>query len=323
MQQDAPFVAEGLVRRAIEQAAGPVSRLRHIRTKSRRSVYEAELVARREVILKLDDGSDGEDFRLALEAWALGQAADIGMPVPGILGSDFTKALMPFRYVLLEKAAGLPLSDPAMPPSALATALRAAGRWLARLHLIPVDGYGTLDERRFLDTGAVSGSFARWAVPSTLRAEAALNYLYAGGVLDVEEAAASMHLIEAEAANTEPPSRLLHGGLSPERIYAHPQSGALLGVIGFGGRMGGDPLWDLAQVWLHSSGYPGLEDAAAGFLAGYKAESGEPLPHSRFAAACLMRLLILIRSLHEQGAVSEIPPSRMRLDLLLEDAGLL
>src|SRR5687768_15969608 len=89
-------------------------------------------------------------------------------------------------------------------------ALRSSGRMLARLHAIPIVGYGILNEQYFLASDEVMGRFARWAVPSTLRSEAALNELYAAGVLDVEEAAGAMHLIETEAALDEPASRLLH-----------------------------------------------------------------------------------------------------------------
>lgn len=320
-----PFLDERLVRHAIERSLGAaLARLRHVQTKSRRSVYEAGFDDGRAIILKADDGSEGENFRLGLEGWAMEQAHAIGMPVPALLGQDLTMSALPFRYLLMTKAGGIQADSAALPPELRRSALRASGRWLARLHRIEVDGYGSLDEQRFLDSGTVGGSFARWAVPSTLRAEAALNLLYSDGMLDVEEAAGAMYLIEKQAALDEPPARLLHADFSARHTLVDPATGAITAIIDFGDRMGGDPIWDLSAAWLRNANQrEPVEGVTEALIEGYEAETGIETPSRTFAAYSLIHLLILARSLYEQRRLTEILPQRMRLDLLLEDAGLL
>ena len=146
----------------------------------------------------------------------------VGVPAPPSSARTSRCQRCPFRYLVMEKARGVPLDLAGLAPDGQRAALRESGRLLARLHRIKVTGYGALSEQHFRETGAVMGRFAQWAVPSTLRAEAALNELYGAGALDVEEASGAMHLIEDEAATDVLEPSLLHDDFSARHTFVDP-----------------------------------------------------------------------------------------------------
>jgi aminoglycoside phosphotransferase (APT) family kinase protein len=329
MNQPPPF-GDALIAEAIEHALGEKpERVTHLQTKAIRGVFAASLPGGRDVILKLEAEAPADEWRLGLEAWAMQQAADIGVPVPAVLATDLGMSRLPFRYVVMEKAAGLALNEAGLGPEDLRAALRNAGRLLARLHRVRLAGFGSLDEQRYLDSGEVMGRFARWAVPSTLRAEAALNELSGAGVIDFEEAAGAMHIVETAAATVDDapsrlqqPARLLHGDFSARHVFVEPASGAITALIDFGDRMAGPPVWDLAGAWLWHIGLRGLPpNATAQIVQGWEAESGTRITKEEFSAACLMRLIVLARAYHDAGRVSAFEELRFHLRTLLEDAG--
>lgn len=320
----APAFDDALIAEAIERSLHQrPARVSHIQTKSIRGVYEATLPDGREAILKLEAAAPADEWRLGLEAWAMAQARGVDAPVPAVLASDLSMAVLPFRYVVMEKVRGTAIYEEELTSEQQRSALRAAGRLLARLHRVRLTGFGTLDEARFLESGEAMGRFAHWAVSSTLRAEAALNELSAAGVIDFEEAAGAMHFVETAATEVDDaPSRLLHGDFTARHVFADTASGAITGVIDFGDRMGGPPVWDLAGAWLSHIRLPGLiEDATDHVVLGWETESGTRIPKPAFTAACLMRLVILARSYHDTGRLAEFEDTRRHLRDLLEQAG--
>lgn len=319
-----PGFDDALIAAALERSLHLTpSRVAHIQTKSIRGAYEASLPDSRDVILKLEAAAPADEWRLGLEVWAMEQARGVDVPVPAVLAQDFSLSALPFRYVVMEKVRGTAIDEARLTDEQQRTVLRAAGRLLARLHRVRVTGFGTLDEARFLEAGEAMGRFARWAVPSTLRAEAALNELYGAGVIDFEEAAGAMHFVETAASEVDAaPSRLLHGDFTARHVFIEPGGGAITGVIDFGDRMGGAPVWDLAGAWLSHIRLPGLiEDATDHVVLGWEAESGTRIPKPAFTAACLMRAVILARSYHDAGRVAEFEGVRWHLRGLLEEAG--
>jgi Ser/Thr protein kinase RdoA (MazF antagonist) len=201
------------------------------------------------------------------------------------------------------------------------TALRASGRLLARLHRVRLTGFSSLDEQRYAESGEAMGRFARGAVPSPLRAEAALNELYGAGVIDADEAAGAMHIVETAAETVdEAPSRLLHGDFTARHVFV--QAGAITAVVDFGDRMGGPPVWDLAGAWLSHMRLRGLVPNSTGHIVqGWEAESGTRLAKDGFLAACLMRCVILARTYHDAARVAAFEEVHFHLRTLLEEAG--
>jgi aminoglycoside phosphotransferase (APT) family kinase protein len=307
---------------ALERALGAApSRLAHIQTKDIRSVYVATLGDSREVVLKAEDDAPPEEQRLGLEAWAIEQARGLGIPATAVLGLDLSLAAVPFRYLVMEKADGIPLHEAGFSRERLREALEASGGLLARLHSVRVNGYGSLSEQEYASSGAVAGRFARWAVPGPMRAEAALNELYAAGALDVEEASGAMHLVEDEAATDVTDGCLLHGDYSARHTWVGP-TGEVTAIIDFGDRLAGPPLWDLAGAWLSNGDLESLPpDATGAVIEGYETASGSLVPRPRLRTYCLMRLLVPARALHERGRTPEYQALRRRLDALLEEAG--
>lgn len=323
MQHHSAAISADLIHALVQHALGKTPeavRLRQVNLQ--RSIFDVALTGGARVLVETESPEPREGWRLALEAWAIQQASRAGLPVPELLALDWSCATFPVRYLVLARATGVPFLDAQLPDTTRINVLYGAGRLLARLHQVPVRGYGLLNDAHFQETGEVMARFARWAVPSTLRAEAALNELYGAGVIDVEEAAAAMHLVEAEAALDEPPSRLLHDGFIARDLLVEPDSGAITALTGFENRMGGPTSWELAGAWLWHDNLPGLpEQASAYLLEGYETEAGTEVHRGRLRANCLIRLIILMRSLHDEGRDSELPPLRLRLDRLLEDAG--
>jgi aminoglycoside phosphotransferase (APT) family kinase protein len=318
-----PHLDEAQVARAIDHALGATpTGVTHIQTKDIRSVYAATLADGREVVLKAENDAPPEEQRLGLEAWAIEQVRGLGIPAPAVLGLDLALTTVPFRYLVIEKAAGVPLHEAGLDPDRLHAALEASGRLLARLHSVRVSGYGSLSELEYAAGGAVAGRFARWAVPGPMRAEAALNELYAAGALDVEEASGAMHLVEDEAATDVTDGCLLHGDYSARHTFVDPATAEITAVIDFGDRLAGPPLWDLAGAWLWNGDLDSLPpDATEAVIEGYETESGTSVPRPRLRTYCLMRLLVPARSYYEHGLIAEFQKLRQRLDVLLEEAG--
>src|SRR5207248_1865886 len=83
-----------VVRRAIGAEIGELSLTRQTRC---RETFRT-LVAGREVFIKTEVPIEAIDRRLCMEAWALAQARDAGLPTPEVLHLDCSELEVPFRY---------------------------------------------------------------------------------------------------------------------------------------------------------------------------------------------------------------------------------
>ncbi len=96
----------------------------------------------REVFFRSDDGKIADDYMDAEEA-AMDLAREHGIPVPTVFATDTSKKLFPVRYQLMEKVSGERMSnfyqDGTLDKGSVS---RELGRHLARLHSIPLDGFG-------------------------------------------------------------------------------------------------------------------------------------------------------------------------------------
>lgn len=169
--------------------------------------------------------------------------------------------------------------------------LVAAGRELARINSIPVDGFGWVkrDRGEVTRLEAEHPTYRAFVLAHLEENLALLGKHGLGG----KEVAAIREIIERYGPWLDAgQARLAHGDFDVTHIYQ--QGGRYTGVIDFGEIRGGDPWYDLGHFRLHD-GETLLALMLPHLLAGY----GEvaPLPPDHARRISLSSLLIAIRAL--------------------------
>ncbi|MCG5215482.1 aminoglycoside phosphotransferase family protein [Streptosporangium sp. KLBMP 9127] len=179
--------------------------------------------------------------RFASAAWAAGEMAAIGMPVPTVIWYD--------EDLCIEtRCPGSPLWCAGVSPDGLAAAVEA-GKLLRRVHTITVRGFGRLDR-----TGTGPHPSARaWLVALPPDPVADLSRLLAR---------ARQALAAGAVLLPDGPSRLLHGDLTARHVIV--DGGEVTGLVDLESVRGGDPLAEIAGWSLQEP--PPLTDA---LLSGY------------------------------------------------------
>ena len=205
------------------------------------------------VVLKCGAASD-----MRAEAWACDRVRKVGVAAPEVLALDTSAAHLDLPYLLTRRLLGEP-SEPDGP------ALVEAGRQLARVHGLPVDGYGFLRENA-PDAPVDVGPRRAWAEVVTGALDGLPDLVAAGvlpaGTADRLRAVVHEHPSLARAG----PAVLLHGDLHPRHVFC--ADGRLTGIIDWGDVAAGDPLFDLGRF---SVAGPVALDA---LLRGYTADRG-------------------------------------------------
>lgn len=241
-------------------------------TKPPRYVYEASMPGAPAVIIKIEHDTGGDDA-IVLEAWAMEQARAHGVPAPRVITLDVSGKIIPGRYAIFSRVPGRPMAEPAVhyPLGDLHDSerrlLAEAGHALRPLHNIVVAGYGRLDDDLYLRTGEVRGVARRWRDATLQPALAALPSLAAAGAITAAEARDLRRLLdEREELFDDPPSpRLLHGDFDSTHMFVDGDPPHVSGIIDFGDREAGDPLWDLATfaLWEDDARLAALVDGYA------------------------------------------------------------
>jgi aminoglycoside phosphotransferase (APT) family kinase protein len=232
-------------------------------------VYEAELPSGSAIFKAIDaDGRDPDG--IGLEAWMCETVRALGVPAPQVLAVDTSRGALPTSYFIMEKAAGQPLSS--LPAAQQDRFFHQIGAHLRRMHSLPIDGFGWLDEQRYRQHGAVRGSAATWRDAVLKDVAASLVYFRHTGALESQ----FIHSIERIIELAEPllhaitVGQLMHGDVGELHVWVDSQRGAITSFVDFGERSAGDPIWDMLQFdW---AGVPLL-------LEGYEAD---PLMRQRF-----------------------------------------
>jgi aminoglycoside phosphotransferase (APT) family kinase protein len=198
-----------------------------------------------EVIVKC-----GTRDAFAIEAWALHQAAELGIPAPEVVSLDTTSAV---PHLAITKIHGVSLVDSRLTQPAAQAGAREAGELLRRLHDTSMPGFGWIDRQTFMHHRRVVGKSATW--PDEIRAELdpALDLLTAQGALPsagAEEVRARLRAA-TPLITAVTDGRLLHGDLGRMHIFVHPEDGRVAGLVDWGDLQVGDPLWDLAITECH------------------------------------------------------------------------
>jgi len=175
-----------------------------------------------------------------------------GVPVPRVLRFDTEPPELDRSAALTAAIPGRPI-DRHTPVTAARQVARQAGRDLAAINAVPVEGFGWVDH--------VDGDDLHLVAEHRTRAAWAAEYLRAtetvitAGILDGTLSGALRASIRTWADQPDHGwSRLAHGDFDSTHIYADPQTHAYTGIIDFGEIRGGDPLYDLGHVWMHAAG---------------------------------------------------------------------
>jgi aminoglycoside phosphotransferase (APT) family kinase protein len=255
---------------------------------------------------------------LALEKWALDQAAELGLAVPQPVALDCSESLFPFRWLLLPALPGVCLTDSSVAPDTQAAFIHQAGEILYRLHQIRIVGFGSLQDDYYLRTGRVRGEADDWRSFMVRSGCDHAEQLTRFGVLSASEKERVMSFIEACVPDLEN-GHLLHGDVQPKHIFVDPSTGKLTGILDFGDRQSGDPEWELSWVLLQESWRPPVEDGfISSLLEGYRGAGGS-LNMDTLNCYLAIRLLWMIRRRVEldRRPVSDITPLKDRLLSLL------
>lgn len=233
--------------------------------------------------------AESAEASLAPEAFAHERLRACGVSVPEIMhlepfNQDLGRSLMMTSEIpgwsLAEQHPGINIED----------VLRSAGRDLARLHQVPVAGFGFVHRDLPIERGLVGAT-------STLQAfafddlEAHLSVL--ASVLTSGERHQVRRVVEryGELLQTDD-AMLAHGDLDATHIYH--QDGLYTGIIDFGEIRGADHFYDLGHLALHDGEtvpYPLLPAVLEGYA------EVVPLPPDSAERIQFWCLLIGIRAL--------------------------
>lgn len=170
-------------------------------------------------------------------AYRLLREADI--PAPEVVALDLSKSIIPYNYIILSKIDGTPLIDDwaSFSQEQRAATGRAAGRYLAMMHNIMLDGFGNLSGLegdplpRWYDH--VDGFFERYAA-ALLNARVIDPAIYARMRRCVDHV---RPLVDMSAHG-----RLIHSDYQFENVLHC--DGVITGIIDFEWAISGDPTWD-------------------------------------------------------------------------------
>ena len=225
---------------------------------------------------------------LAPEAMVHARLRARGVRVPAVVAFAPFDPTVGRSAMVTTEGPGRPISDGLAGP-ALGAVLVAAGRDLALVHALPVDGFGWIE---------------RPGPSDRLRAEHPTERAFAldgfddhlarliGRLLAEPEARGIARVVADRAARLDGgEARLAHGDLDATHVFH--VDGRYAGIIDFGEIRGADPLYDLGHVALHD-GERLPEPLLPHLLAGYR--EAADLPPDAEGRIDLWALLIGVRA---------------------------
>lgn len=168
---------------------------------------------------------------------------ETSVPVPPILGHDFSRTRIDRDYLVMRMLPGVPLNQAVLSNEAQHRALREWGGYIAQAHAIqdPDSRYGYLGEHRCMEPQPT------WRQAFRVMFELELQDIVNCGVYDKQTAAWALGLFDkhSEVFDSCNTSRLLHGDIWITNLLVRPD-GAVTGVLDFDRACWGDIEWDLA-----------------------------------------------------------------------------
>jgi aminoglycoside phosphotransferase (APT) family kinase protein len=180
------------------------------------------------------------------EAMAYERLRAAGIPAPEVVALDVSKTLIPYHYIILSKIDGIPLIDDwaSLSESQKVEAGRAAGRYLAMMHNLELEGFGHLENLQ-------TTPFARWFDFTEDYWKRYVVRLLAAGIIDTRTHDRMRSSFERLRPRLDSFSagRLVHADYQFENLLH--RDGVITGIIDFEWAVSGDPAWDfrLENQW--------------------------------------------------------------------------
>jgi aminoglycoside phosphotransferase (APT) family kinase protein len=221
----------------------------------------------------------------------------LGVQVPTVVHYEHHNALLERSVMVTTAIRGAPVSESGtLGEAALRPIVEAAGRDLATINAVAVNGFGRLRGRVDSDELSAPMLTLRATLAGWDEALAALS----GTLVSVGEARELARVYERAAGENEDDQPCLaHGDFSTRHIFRH--DGCYTGIIDFGDCRGADGWYDLGYFHMRDGGRLPFRLEAA-LLAGYR--SREPLPpdagHRVRVASVLSAVPLLAESVRRQ-----------------------
>lgn len=190
---------------------------------------------------------EDEGFSMAPEAHLHRALTAHGLRVPEVVHFEPFDAGLRRSALLITEIPGEPLGD-AAPTGDKPSIVREAGRELAHINAIEVEGFGWV--RRDEDRWPLRGELATWPEFALGGLEAAMERA-SGLWLNPAECAEVERLGAMLAARPYTSACLAHGDFDVSHIYS--DEGRFTGIIDFGEIRGAEPHYDLAHFLLHDT----------------------------------------------------------------------
>jgi aminoglycoside phosphotransferase (APT) family kinase protein len=177
------------------------------------------------------------------EKWAVEQCDQVGVPVPRIVLLDrIEKDGSQYNICVESKLPGTPLDEQeGISEFQRADLLQQAGGVLSKIHSIPIDGFGQLDENGKGTFASVQEIFTDPYINKEKMLGIARDTFFENPIItrafEIMESGASSY------PSIEP--KLIHKDFEPKHLLV--ENGIISGVIDFEMAEGGDPILDLAR----------------------------------------------------------------------------
>jgi aminoglycoside phosphotransferase (APT) family kinase protein len=171
------------------------------------------------------------------------------LPVPRFLCVDDRQEILPLRYALMTWLPGETVRALKTEPDT-EQLYREMGRWLKRLHSLPMEGYGYVLDHGIVQPSSTNSEFVATALDAAFRqfAEQGVDIAF---VRQLESAARRRLPLADDSAGPF----FAHDDFQPGNLLAVRDSGTLqlTGLIDFGNARAADPLFDLAKALFCSA----------------------------------------------------------------------
>lgn len=231
----------------------------------------------------------GATFAPEVRAHELVLAA--GARVPEVIHYEPHNELLGASLMLTTEIPGAPLHG-GMPRELVREVVMAAGRDIAHINRIPVDGFGWVRRDMWEPPVCITAEYPSSRDALLTDAEVAAATLAAAGFSATEIGQVLVVLRAGEGWFAGEPAYLAHGDFDASHIYADADSYA--GIIDFGEIRGAPRLYDLAHYRMHD-GERLPYDTLPHLLEGYG--SVAPLPGDARERICYLSLQIALRAL--------------------------
>jgi Ser/Thr protein kinase RdoA (MazF antagonist) len=236
--------------------------------------------------------AEAEEQCLAVEAALLVELRKRGVGAPDVVFLEPMDAALRRSVLIMTEIPGTPVSDLARAGGDAGGALRAAGRDLAVLNQLPVQGFGWIRRDQAWPLRAELSTYSDFAVsdlPVDWPGELA-SLLTSAQLVAIEQ------VVDDERRQRRSEGLLAHGDFDATQVFQ--QDGRYTGIIDFGDIRGADPFFDLGTFHLqHGKRRPGL---LPHILMGYRDLVELPADHARAIqrSALLLGIRQLSRWIH-------------------------